>query len=55
MTFEERQALIFQLAEKQTEEMSFTELQGFYYEYRCDYFDSLTDQDLEETAEEILR
>ena len=54
MTLEERQRLISQLAEKQTDEMTIAALEEFYYEDRWDYFDELTDQDLEESAKEIL-
>jgi hypothetical protein len=46
MTFEERRALIFELALNETESKSYTELQGFYYEDRCDYLESLTDEEL---------
>ena len=46
MTFEERINLIAELAQAQTEKQSIKALMGHYFEEQCDYFDTMTDEEL---------
>ena len=55
MTFEERQALCTQLAEKQTDTAPIEVLMQLFYENQLDYFDGMTDEELKKAAEDILK
>lgn len=48
-----REALIEELAEKLTDAVDMSDLMSFFYEKQYEYFETLSDEDLKEAADQF--